>query len=242
METLKDIEHNKISFNKLDALELFRFFGALAVVVFHFNKITGSPHNDVLFPFYSVLSWFYINGGRFVEAFFLISGFTFFYIYERQISSGKIGFKKFLGKRIIRLYPLYWFATVLTLALALVTSLAFGRTLLGIGGQIHLQTIIPSAFGINMVLWPNAYPFLGPAWTVGIEMLCYIIFFGEMKYVKGTVWNLTFEIGIILLSSIIIILDINYPILNVNVARGIYCFFGGVYSLELIVSLMYTIN
>ena len=213
--------------NKLDSLELLRFLGAMAVVIFHYNKITGTTHDVVLFPFYDNLKWFYIHGGSFVEAFFLISGFTFFYIYGDQIQLGKIGFKKFFCKRIVRLYPLYWYATILTLGTALVTYLIFGCVMSGIGGSLRILSIIPSVLGVNMVLWPTAYPFLGPAWTLGIEMLCYVIFYTEMKYVKSIVLQIICEIALIATAAIIICCNINIPIFNTNVARGVYCFFGG---------------
>lgn len=218
--------------NKLDSLELLRFLGAMAVVIFHYNKITGTTHDDVLFPFYDNLKWFYIHGGSFVEAFFLISGFTFFYIYGDQIQLGKIGFKKFFCKRIVRLYPLYWYATILTLGTALVTYLIFGCVMSGIGGSLRILSIIPSVLGVNMVLWPTAYPFLGPAWTLGIEMLCYVIFYTEMKYVKSIVLQIICEIALIATAAIIICCNINIPIFNTNVARGVYCFFGGGYTIS----------
>lgn len=47
---------------KMDALYGIRFIAALAVVCFHYNGFTGTGHDDVELPFYSILKYFYRGG------------------------------------------------------------------------------------------------------------------------------------------------------------------------------------
>jgi peptidoglycan/LPS O-acetylase OafA/YrhL len=66
-------------------IEIGRFLCALAVILWHYQQFfqpgleSGSselPADIVKYPFYSVLSFFYLNGHHAVVIFWMLSGFT----------------------------------------------------------------------------------------------------------------------------------------------------------------------
>ena len=101
---------SKEKFHSFDAL---RFFSFLIVFVSHL-------------PFYlfSTNDLFIINGVLGVDFFFVLSGFLITYILlAEKEQSGKINFKKFFMRRILRIWPLYY--AVLLFAFLTPTILSF---------------------------------------------------------------------------------------------------------------------
>lgn len=112
-----------------------------------------------------VLSWFYNWGWTFVDLFFLISGYIFAHVYltgERLEKSGALG--DFAIARIARLYPLH-------LVMLLVCAVLFwnvpGNGLFAFGAHL----VMMQAF-----VEPVAKTFNWPAWSISIEVVCYILF------------------------------------------------------------------
>lgn len=107
-----DIEVDKKILEKAEALDIIRFVCSLCVVLFHYNQFTKTNHDDTCFPFFNVLGGVYVNGWRCVEFFFLLSGFTFFLVYERVLCNKEISLIEYLKRRFIRIFPLYYFSTI----------------------------------------------------------------------------------------------------------------------------------
>lgn len=98
-----------------------------------------------------------------VPLFFVISGFIMTYI-----SRG--GAPDFMRNRIVRIVPLYWVATLAYLLMLIFT----GGT--GILGQ-HALGILQSLLFIPYNDTPTTmFPFLGPGWTLNLEMYFYAVF------------------------------------------------------------------
>lgn len=167
---------------RLYSLDALRGVAALSVVFWHwqhFYAITGSWqavwHREDQ-PFFWLLKPLYLEGWAAVDLFFALSGFVFFWLYAAAIREGKAGAGKFALLRFSRLYPLFF----LTLMLALVLQTVFH-------GATGKYFIFPAddwwRFATNLLVlqqWlpPNTDQFFnGPAWTVSIEAVLYVLFF-----------------------------------------------------------------
>jgi exopolysaccharide production protein ExoZ len=146
----------------LIGLQYLRAFAAIIVVFFHL--IISGVFHDRWFNEYPGLIQI---GNLGVDVFFVLSGFIITYsIYHKKEIVSK---RKFLLLRIIRIYPMYWFYTLLLLLIFLspVTK-SFSFDL--------LYTFK------SMLLFPtyNAegelYPLLIVGWTLVCEMYFYLIF------------------------------------------------------------------
>lgn len=113
---------NRVYFDNLD---IFRFIAAMMVVISHsyegwcgWNGFPGFMSNGnykTLSYFGEFIERFILNLSFGVDVFFLISGFliTYLLLKEKEIY-GKINIKKFYIRRILRIWPLYYFAIAFT--------------------------------------------------------------------------------------------------------------------------------
>lgn len=117
----------------------------------------------------------HIFGGIGVGVFFVISGFIMYHTSSNQFGSISRS-KSFLFKRIIRVVPLYYLATIALLFINEITGV-ISRT----GYAIDLGEIISSfAFFPHLNSDPDnlgkIYPILAQGWTLNYEMFFYLIF------------------------------------------------------------------
>ncbi|WP_031362685.1 acyltransferase family protein [Caballeronia sordidicola] len=128
--------------NKIYSVHFLRFFAAAAVVVHHvLQRYTGKV----------------TVGAAGVDVFFVISGFVIGLALQGNDTS-----TRFAVKRLIRVMPLYWTAT---LVYGYFRFVAWGLT------------PAPSEILRSIFLWPPFghpwYPIYYPAWTLEFEMLFY---------------------------------------------------------------------
>ncbi|MGZ3305782.1 MAG: acyltransferase family protein, partial [Asticcacaulis sp.] len=105
-------------------LDILRGFASYLVVVFHYKHFlysdtfaAGAPGFDYAHqPFATLLQPVYVYGQLFVELFFSISGYVFFWLYAKALAERRLGVKSFFIARFSRLYPLF-FATFIAVAL-----------------------------------------------------------------------------------------------------------------------------
>lgn len=167
--------------SKLATLQILRGIAASFVVVAHALARQGEwTHYP---PFVTVAAQYMGDLG--VATFFVISG----YIMVRT-SGDRFGHHgvtaDFLRKRLLRIVPLYWMATLLEIALRLRK-----------GGAIDPQHIFGSFFFIPLPVAPGDYmrPLLGVGWTLDYEMFFYVIFALALMFGK--------RIGLTLLLSVL---------------------------------------
>jgi peptidoglycan/LPS O-acetylase OafA/YrhL len=142
----------RVSKKKLPTLQYFRGLAALFVLLHH---ITGSTYAQ--YDYQYLKGWF-DPGWSGVDFFFVLSGFIIFYIHQEDIGD-KQKLKPFVYKRITRIYPVYWIATLLFLPL-------FIRS-----GNSETSVIK------SLILFPQkSHPILEVGWTLGYEMLFYVLF------------------------------------------------------------------
>ncbi|ALN75773.1 acyltransferase [Aureimonas sp. AU20] len=148
---------------KLEALTSLRGIAAVVVVL---------AHIQISFPLglEYVVHWH--NAA--VDLFFVLSGFTLFYVYG-LLDDGQLRYGRYLLARYARVYPLY------LLSLALVGLL-----------YVWPRVIEPTSYPLKVtfvdflaqLLGINAWPLVGngvhwnlPTWSISAELFCYILLF-----------------------------------------------------------------
>jgi peptidoglycan/LPS O-acetylase OafA/YrhL len=148
----------------IGALTGLRFCAAMYVFVFHFGtgfaERSGAPLQLVTF-----LSCGYLG----VSIFFVLSGFILTYTYRQRVDSPQT----YAVARFARIYPVYLFALLLALPLALrhLTTLDALRVL----GMVQSWTPINSTGG---------YAWIMQAWTLSVEIVFYICFPGLTRLLR----------------------------------------------------------
>lgn len=167
---------------RLHALDTLRGLAALSVVVWHWQHFyalngTWQPGwQRQAQPFFWALKPLYEAGWAAVDLFFALSGFVFFWLYGDAIARKAVGAGRFALLRFSRLYPLH-FATLV--AVAALQALFHART----GQYFIFESGDWPRFAAGLVMAQQWLPptedqfFNGPAWSVSIEVLLYIVFF-----------------------------------------------------------------
>src|SRR5260221_5541231 len=104
-----------------------------------------------------------------VDIFFVISGFIMWTSVERR---PEMTASSFFRNRLIRIVPLYWFATTLVLMVALIAPQVLNTTVLRPWHAIASYLFIPARHPTTGLFWP----LLIPGWSLNYEMLFYAIF------------------------------------------------------------------
>jgi peptidoglycan/LPS O-acetylase OafA/YrhL len=126
-----------------------------------------------------------------VDLFFILSGFIMTLNYARFFATGvrSSNFRRFLVRRLARVYPLYLLALLIATALVAAGQLSFlGRSL--------IRDFIANLLMIQN--WGNWHSIETPAWSISTEWSAYLIFPFLIARIDGTSrrW-----IGILLTSS-----------------------------------------
>lgn len=141
------------------SIQSLRFFAAIMVVIHH---AVNTLHDKAGFSGANWLLDFFYFGASGVQIFFIISGFVMVYA-SSGLFEKKGAWKKFLYRRIIRIYPIYIFCVVLNIAI---------RSTIG-----DVPYSDPISLVWTMALLPGyASNVIIPAWTLSYEMYFYIIF------------------------------------------------------------------
>lgn len=154
---------------RLILIQFSRALVPLLVMLFH---VAGSMHEHWNYDLLH-LTLLPLSGG--VNYFFALSGFMLYYIYQNKFSNSH-EIKGYLLNRFIRIYPMYWLLT-------LVTILTF--LFLPYLGEVTYPAIIGS---ILLIPNPNeSVPVLDVAWSLVYTAYFYLlfsIFFTPKKYIR----------------------------------------------------------
>jgi exopolysaccharide production protein ExoZ len=136
---------------KLMNLHLLRAIAALAVVYFHITSEAGLdlPLNI---------------GAHGVDIFFVVSGFIIAYIGPRAP-------RGFLIRRLIRIVPFYWTATLVVFAAAVLMPSVFRSTQADYVQLFHSLAFLP-----RETAYAGMFPTLILGWSLNYEMYFYVIF------------------------------------------------------------------
>lgn len=161
---------DKIYFENLDAL---RFLCFLSVFFFHsfhteYSYISESP------IYHFIKKDIFGNGNLGVNFFFVLSGFliTYLLIQEKQLN-GQINLLKFWMRRILRIWPLFYFAVFFGFVIFPLLKSAFGQTPNETASIGYYLTFLNNFDFIQHGL-PDA-SILGVLWSVAIEEQFYFV-------------------------------------------------------------------
>jgi len=113
-------------------------------------------------------------GAQAVAIFFVISGYIMIAKTDGQFGQPGAA-SDFLLKRIMRIVPLYWTATLLEI------TLRYHK-----GGVVDPWAVPASLFFVPISVSPGEYmrPLLGVGWTLDYEMFFYLIFAGALLFAR----------------------------------------------------------
>lgn len=154
----------------LNSIQLLRAIACLMVVAAH--SYIATAHRVLPSPYPSVE-----YGGFGVDIFFVISGFIMVLASDRLF--GRSGaMKEFFARRIIRVVPLYWAATlVLAAAIYFVARNNTSVTWATLAQSLLFIPYVPQEGGLS--------PLVAVGWTLTYEMLFYVIFTFAMLGRRG---------------------------------------------------------
>jgi exopolysaccharide production protein ExoZ len=153
--------------NKYRSIQGLRAIAALLVVMFHYAETFASLQK---FGVAQIPNWNLMTfGGIGVPIFFVISGFV---IGLQRTEPGAAGVYDFCARRVARIVPLYWTATLAICAYSVATTiwLDFDDAPFSLG-QLALSLVFLA--GSNGIL-----TVIGPGWTLEYEMFFYLMFGG----------------------------------------------------------------
>ncbi|MCP2037678.1 acyltransferase [Chryseobacterium sp. HSC-36S06] len=171
----KDLNKEKIYLPGLNGI---RAIAALAVVISHTNGHLGNFGLTTL-PYLGLASFG-------VTIFFTLSGFLITFLLFKEIEkTGTIKIKKFYLRRILRIWPLYYF--YLLVVLAIVGYAALGKTF--IMYLMILPNIANAYVTYNALPWEiptaTAMFLIGHYWSLGVEEQFYSFWPWIIKKVKN---------------------------------------------------------
>ena len=157
----------KVETRQFSGVQVLRFAAAMLVVVMHITQAI-SMHISGTGP-----SHYWGAGSAGVDIFFVISGF----VMAMSTASIPAGPSQpgaawvFMRRRLLRIAPLYWFYTLLKVALLLAMPALAARSSVEPGHLAASLLFIPAVSP-----WGLVQPTLPVGWTLNFEMLFYAIF------------------------------------------------------------------
>jgi peptidoglycan/LPS O-acetylase OafA/YrhL len=165
---------------RLLPLDALRGIAALFVFAFHYNNMFGLA---LLIPGTEHIHNFLLGQGwQCVQLFFVVSGFTFYYVYDKKISSHEVSPRDFAVLRLSRLVPLCYLGIVAMLAVRIICRVAFGTVF-----DVTLTQVFGDFLLINgELLHAGGQPLNTPMWSLTPELFAYIAFFAATWKIKST--------------------------------------------------------
>ncbi|MCF7718092.1 acyltransferase [Aeromonas jandaei] len=153
--------------NRLDSIQILRAIAAWLVVFHHYNQVFFNWDMSGTYIPYFISNFTHIYGKMGVDLFFIVSGLIMFITISKSPNA-----MYFLLKRVIRVYPPYWFYTALLLVIVISSTQPYflfeKYTLVSVAKSLMLiPNENPNGIGL--------YPFLTVGWTLFFEMAFYVI-------------------------------------------------------------------
>lgn len=161
---------------RFEYIDSLRGIAILLVILCHSNPYFAEIYNVVLPPFFDT---FVQNGDKGVTLFFLMSAFTLCLSLNTKQTTEQNPIRNYFIRRIFRIVPLYYFVIILILLLNINSPSISSVT----ANFLFIHGVSP--------YWINST--VPGGWSVGIEMLFYLIFpilFYKIKSVSSII-NLT---------------------------------------------------
>lgn len=149
----------------LPGLDAIRGIAAYAVVVGHIETYRGRMGYTVYdIPLFRML------GQQAIVCFFVLSGFLITYLlFLEKNSRGTINIRKFYVRRILRIWPLYYFVALLGL-FVVPTFLVFEPLAFQPDRDFVLTSFLYLTLFANVgLVYAGHVAVLGPLWSIGVE-------------------------------------------------------------------------
>lgn len=155
----------------LTTLTPLRGIAALIVVVFHCNLALMS----YLPPGYTQ---FLDNAWLWVDFFFVLSGFIMCYVYGKYFKSGVTWtkFKKFMGARFARIYPLYFITTLFSFVTSALVLHYASSVFPFFAAILNLKALPACLLLIQSFHLYITAPLNTPSWSLSTEWWVYMVF------------------------------------------------------------------
>jgi peptidoglycan/LPS O-acetylase OafA/YrhL len=211
--------HGILRFKAVDGL---RGIAAFTIAFFWHYIHFGLPEH----PLGLIAYWPHHYSWIMVDLFFVLSGFIFFNLYGKRVASGSLSAKNFFIFRFSRLYPLHW----LMLLVVIITKV-FRKYTIGVTFFVFHNNDFPMLIQ-NILLIQNGWlqtklSFNGPAWSISIEIMMYLLFFIAFHYLGNGKRGIIACLFFIVLGLIINFSGWNIPFFNIPISRGLMGFFMG---------------
>jgi len=202
------------------ALTGLRFIAILIIVYYHGSHLFGSNNPGRLELFFR--NW---GGTLGNQIFFTLSGFLLAYTYKEKIINSILSFSKFIKKRLVSIYPVYF--------LGIVSGILFCFLCNGFA-DIKFTNIFLNLTMLSTGWIGNIYRFNSPLWFFCIILQCYILFyfFCYLSRKNKNVSTYCF-FAAALLGYIFWMSPHELPFINYWSAQGIHSFFIGCLVFEL---------
>ncbi|GAB3512685.1 acyltransferase [Spirosoma knui] len=152
---------------RFETLDVFRGFAALIVAVYHFSESKGNLGNISLIG----------EGHRFVNFFFVLSGFIIHHNYQHIVNDYQL--KDFVFKRLLRLYPLHLFMLVLFLTFEVLKAVLFQMGIFNnhAFSANSFVALLQHLFMLQGIArTPYDFTWNYPSWSISTEMFAYATF------------------------------------------------------------------
>ncbi|MBR7000826.1 MAG: acyltransferase [Lachnospiraceae bacterium] len=202
---------------KNGAIELLRILGASFIVLYHHQQGTKIDFLPIAFCGGK------FNFARFVELFFLISGYLLYkHVDDIREDSSLIEFGE---KRIIRFFPMLSITVIAEFILRKISSIVVG----GVTYSFGVFDLLVNALGLQQLGIFETRAVNQPTWFLSVLIFCIILFFASTKAAKKRNVNpYSFYVIFVILASAIITYKWNTLFLNIFIARGLFSFFFGI--------------
>lgn len=214
--------------NRIGYLDSLRGLAALGVAcVFHYTHFSSTFQPDSMAleqaPFWTFapLQLLYRYGLACVDLFFVLSGIIFAHKYVEIISAGQLSGIRFFRLRFARLYPLHLLSLLIVAVLVYSYYRKFGSY--PIFGNNDLKHFVLNLFFVQHGIVDLAYSFNGPAWSLSVEAVMYLLFWLTCRQrARLVLW-----VALCLVGISAIVLALPWPLLNDSIGRGLLGFFSG---------------
>jgi peptidoglycan/LPS O-acetylase OafA/YrhL len=198
---------NKVYFPSLNGL---RFIAASLVIIYHIEQLKGSfglPNCWRANPFIDQI------GGLGVTLFFVLSGFLITYLLLTEQDRFKaIHLKHFYIRRILRIWPLYYFVIAIGFFIVPLFLAIPGTESAAINSNEKLSMFLFFLPNLSMVTLPMV-PFIAHLWSVGVEEQFYLIWPVLLKIFKNKTLNML--IAIVIFMSLLRLLIFHFLIADI---------------------------
>jgi peptidoglycan/LPS O-acetylase OafA/YrhL len=151
---------------RLTLIEASRAVAALAVVLMHATHLMRVDQFSGHIGLQGIFDWGYVG----VDFFFVLSGFIITFVHHKELGGGAGYLRSYAWKRFVRVFPIYWFVLLLTIALSVATRFAAHR-------QPLLEFGAADIPGTLLLLIGNGEPlYVGVAWSLQFEVMFYATF------------------------------------------------------------------